>query len=39
VSDAFFVKPVQVLHPDGDIVVCPPYINVDARIEIMAKEK
>jgi len=38
-SDVFFVKPIQALHLDGDTVVCPPYLDVDARIEIVAKEK
>jgi hypothetical protein len=38
-SDAFFVKPIQALHPDGDTVVCPPYLDVDARIENLFKQK
>jgi len=38
-SDAFFVKRIQALHPDGDTVVCHPYLDVDARIKFMAKDK
>jgi len=37
--DAFFVKPIQVVHPEGDTVVCPPYFDVDARIENLYKQK
>jgi len=33
------VKPLQAIHPDGDSIVCPPYLDVDTRIEELTKRK